>query len=523
VKDSIKAISNHLNNLSTTLTTQVNELKNTMLEESGGENGKQPSKQPAKQPSKQSSKQKIKVTLEESLNLPSASKSSNTPKPPISRSWHPFFKGLLWGMTFSFSATFSGAVGALLVLMSPFSPLASLDSEGNPLLQNPLEILNIQSWKSVLQYRISRPVNILIMGIDRVPPEDKSLVSDVFAGRSDTILLVRFDPTDQSLKVLSIPRDTRIEDSRLTLPKINQANAEGGAELTATLVSENFNNVQIDRYVRVTTDAFIELVNLVGGVEVDVPQRMKYEDNTQKLYIDLEEGLQTLTGEQAEGFARFRKDQNGDIGRVQRQQILLKALGEKLKSPAIIPRIPQMIELLQKYVDTNLSLEEMLALANFGQQLESDDIKMVLLPGRFSQIDEYELSYWIMSRQQKNTIMEQFFDQEPQIQPWTNSDNISAQSVRIAIQNATNEPGLAREVANYLIENNYSNIYLIENYSRNLETTEIIVQKGDFDSANQIKDLLGIGNLEGTSTGSLDSDITIRVGSDWLETVNSEQ
>jgi polyisoprenyl-teichoic acid--peptidoglycan teichoic acid transferase len=497
VKESIKAITNRLNNLSTTLTNQLNEFKSMMLEDSV----------------ETTTPQNVKASLEENLNLPSAAKPPSPPpvKPP-SRSWNPFFKGILWGMTFSLTATFSGAVGAFIVLFSPLSPFANL----NQGLTNPIEtIFSSQGWKAILQYRISRPVNILIMGIDRVPPDERSIATDVFAGRSDTILLVRFDPRDQSLKVLSIPRDTRIEDSRLSLPKINNANADGGAQLTATILSENLNNVPIDRYVRVTTDAFIELVDLVGGIEVYVPQPMKYQDQTQKLYIDLEEGRQTLSGEQAEGFARFRKDQNGDIGRVQRQQILLKALGAKLQSPAIIPRIPQIIELLQKYVDTNLSLEEMLALANFGQKIKLDQIQMVLLPGRFSQTNEYELSYWIMSHSEKNKIMEEFFEQDPEVKPWETTTTQSHQNLRIAVQNATNQKGLAHQVADYLIQQGYHNVYLIEDYPRILKETEIIAQKGDVTSANTLKDLLKVGHLESNSTGSLDSDITIRVGSDW--------
>jgi polyisoprenyl-teichoic acid--peptidoglycan teichoic acid transferase len=509
VKESIKAIGDHLNNLSITLTNQLNEFKSTMSEETS--------------PPPQNI---VRENLEENLQLPSVSKPVS-PQPPTSpnsnpknKGWHPFFKGILWGMAFSFTATFSGAVGALLVLFSPISPLAHLNEGEDSLLKNPLTIFNHEGWKSVLQYRISRPVNILVMGIDRIPPED-AIMADVFAGRSDTILLVRFDPRDYSLKMLSIPRDTRIEDSRISLPKINQANLEGGPKLTATLLSENLNDVQIDRYVRVTTEAFVELVDLVGGIDVYVPQRMKYQDQTQKLNIDLEEGWQTLSGDQSEQFARFRGDRNGDIGRVQRQQILIKALGDKLKHPMIIPRIPQIIELLQKYVDTNLSLEEMLALASFGQNVESDKIKMVLLPGRFSQTEEYDLSYWIMSRQQKNVIMEEFFDQDPQVNPWnTANDTRNKKRVRIAIQNASNETGLARQVANYLIEKDYTNIYLIEDYSRILDETEIVVQKGDFESARNLKDILGIGYLEGTSTGSLDSDITIRVGKDWFNNIS---
>jgi anionic cell wall polymer biosynthesis LytR-Cps2A-Psr (LCP) family protein len=132
--------------------------------------------------------------------------------------------------------------------------------------------------------------------------------------------------------------------------------------------------VPIDRYVRVGTGAFEELVDLVGGVQIYVPKRMVYTDHSQGLYIDLQAGWQTLNGDQAEQFARFRGDAQGDIGRVQRQQMLLKALRERFTSPRIIPRLPQIIRVMLRYVDTNLSLEEVLALATFSLELDSDSL-----------------------------------------------------------------------------------------------------------------------------------------------------
>jgi anionic cell wall polymer biosynthesis LytR-Cps2A-Psr (LCP) family protein len=119
-------------------------------------------------------------------------------------------------------------------------------------------------------YKIARPVNILVMGIDRVPEAPKNSAA-VFAGRSDTMLLLRLDPADNSLRMLSIPRDTQVNIPGVGLAKINDANVEGGAALAARVVSRSLNDVPIDRYVRVTTEAFRELVDLVGGIEVFVP------------------------------------------------------------------------------------------------------------------------------------------------------------------------------------------------------------------------------------------------------------
>jgi anionic cell wall polymer biosynthesis LytR-Cps2A-Psr (LCP) family protein len=268
--------------------------------------------------------------------------------------------------------------------------------------------------------------------------------------------------------------------------------------------------------VRVTTEAFRELVDIVGGIEVYVPYPMKYVDNTQNLKIDLEQGWQTLNGDQSEQFARFRKDQSGDIGRVQRQQTLLKALRQRLVNPTVLPRLPQAVRVIQQYIDTNLSLEEMLALVGFGLKLEQDDFKMVLLPGRFSDPSESVASYWIMDSAGKDRVIGQYFQSNPTLSSAeTLSD--SANQVRIAIQNSTNNPALGSRVAKYLAEKNFQNVYIVPDWPDRLRQTQIIVQQGDQEAATLLKKVLGLGKVEASSTGDLESDLTIRIGEDWLD------
>ena len=241
-------------------------------------------------------------------------------------SGRPLLRWLLWGSAFVLTATISATLGAALALFTPLSPFITPLTQGFGAKGD--------LWGQGFPYKIARPVNILVMGIDRVPEATKNSAA-VFAGRSDTMLLLRLDPSDNSVRMLSIPRDTQVNIPGVGLAKINDANVEGGAALAARVVSRSLNDVPIDRYVRVTTEAFRELVDLVGGIEVFVPYPMKYNDVTQNLNIDLEQGWQTLNGEQAEQFARFRKDKSGDIGRVQRQQALLKALRQRLMTPTV--------------------------------------------------------------------------------------------------------------------------------------------------------------------------------------------
>ncbi len=415
----------------------------------------------------------------------------------------PKTSSLLWSGAFVVTAVAAATVGATVALMIPLSPLVAVSHEKQP---------NKSIWSQGFHYGLSRPVNILVMGIDRVlnVPDDSR---QIFRGRSDTMLLLRLDPSDHSVKMLSIPRDTRVDFPGMSIPKINQANADGGATLAAQVVNHTLNNVPIDRYVRVTTGAFRELVDLVGGVDVFVPEPMSYHDNTQNLHIELAPGWQTLNAEQAEQFARFRNHNNGDIGRVQRQQALLKSLRAKLQTPAMVPRLPKLIRVLSKYIDTNLSLEETLALGTFGLSLQQDNFKMVLLPGRFSTPHEFLASYWIMDSIGKDRIMRDYFAQE--LPHTLLAVNPSANELRIAIQNTTGQPRINQKVVKFLRSKGFYNVYLVNDWSESQQQTQIIAQQGDVKAAIALKNILGLGKIEADSTGDLKSDITIRVGQDW--------
>lgn len=421
-----------------------------------------------------------------------------------SKSLSPFKKGFIWGGAFTLTAFISGVIGATLALKS------SLPLKIDPFLEQ-IKVIKEYGFSSIFIPQLEEPVNILVMGIDRVPNVEPGS-SEMFAGRSDTILLLRLQPKNKSIRILSIPRDSRIEMPSGGYDKINGANVRGGVDFTIEVLKQNLNDVKIDHYVRVTTDVFKQLVDIVGGVKVYVPQDMYYQDVTQGLEIDLKQGLQTLNGEEAEQFARFRNDSLGDIGRVQRQQVLMKALREKIQSPTMITRIPKTLDLLQNYIDTDLTSKEILTLIGFSRGLTKEDINMVMLPGRFSTLDEYSLSYWLVSERGKNEVMEQYFDLES-----SSDDTINLRSpnkIRIAIQNGTSNPQTSITVAKFLENHDFRNVYISSNSSPPTQTTQIIAQQGDLNSAKMLQGILELGEIDASSIGDIDSDITIRVGTD---------
>lgn len=414
-----------------------------------------------------------------------------------------------WTGIFGTTALVSAAAGAAFILTVPLPKLL-----GEATATPPLSDL----WKSGFRYQVSRPVTILLMGLDEATDIDGASSADL-VGRTDTVLLTRVDPDNESINVMSIPRDTRVEIPGYGIDKINQANVEGGAELAAQTVSYNFNEVEIDRYVRVSTAAFREIVDLIGGVEVFVPTAMQYEDKTQGLVIDLEPGWQTLSGEEAEQFARFRQDDLGDIGRVQRQQVLIKALRDRMLTPTVITQLPQIVRILQNHIDTNLSTEEILALAGFGLQLDREALSMVMLPGRFSSPTEYRASYWVADTNSTNEVMQQFFDVEPTALLANDTPKRSISRLRIAVQNASRDPYMGEAVVNHLQNEGFHNVYLVKDWPDFNHQTMVIAQRGDLNGASFLEAVLGAGKVVADSTGDLDSDITIRVGDDWTEQI----
>ncbi|MBV8882565.1 MAG: LCP family protein [Chroococcidiopsidaceae cyanobacterium CP_BM_RX_35] len=361
-------------------------------------------------------------------------------------------------------------------------------------------------WSNSFQYQLSRPLNILVLGFGSV-----SGATD-FNQPSNTILLLRLDPTDNSVKVLFIPQDSQVVIPSVGLAKVSLANARGGSALAARTVSRTLNNVPIDGYVRITADGLRELVELLGGVEVFVPQRID-SNSVQYPDIDLEPGWQTLNGEQAEQFARFSNSRLGDIARIQRQQALLQALCDRLSSPTVLPRLPELSRAMLKYIDTNLTLEEITTLVNFSVGVEPANLQMLLLPGSTSRFSRDPSSYWLDAAA-INQVMADYFA----VKAIGVAKKPLPTMLKIAIQNTSTQSDSSQSLSKYLKAQNFTNVYRGADWSDNRQRqTEIIVQKGNLAGAAAVQKVLGLGNIKVAATGDLKSDLTIRIGKDWID------
>ena len=255
-----------------------------------------------------------------------------------------------------------------------FSSYASIDRIAQPIAQT---VADRPAPTSTLGSRTT----IMLMGVDQRKDD---------VGRSDTLMVVSLDAKNDQVSLLSIPRDTRVKIKKHGFDKINAAYAYGGHKLTQSTV-ENFLGIPIDHYVIVDTSSFSKIIDAVGGVDIDVEKRMEYEDpwdDNGGLVIDLKPGMQHMNGATAITYVRYR-DEEGDAGRVRRQQKFMRACADKLSSPSIVTKLPDVINEARRAVKTDLSVGDMISIAAVLKSADDADggLKTGIVPGRWLYID----------------------------------------------------------------------------------------------------------------------------------------
>ncbi len=233
-------------------------------------------------------------------------------------------------------------------------------------------------------------------------PQQLSALINPFASANRRILVIGTDKVGENTDVMftvqlkdgttqltQVPRDTFVESSEFGIVKANALYAFGGMDALKQEIA-NLLDAPVDRYVRVNLRAVEHLAVALGGVEVDVPKRMYYVDNAQNLYIDLYPGRQVLRGEQLEGFLRFRHDELGDLGRMERQKLVLAEVFRKLAQPATLTRLPELLKVAGNDIKTDLSPLE---LGQLVTAMASTKLSTGQLPGRL--FWHNDLSYWM--------------------------------------------------------------------------------------------------------------------------------
>ena len=229
--------------------------------------------------------------------------------------------------------------------------------------------------------------------------------TDMDDGNTDTIMVVSYDTKNQDINIMSIPRDTMINE-KWDIKKINSIYSRTGNSIDSLANRvQKLIGFKPDFYVKVELEMFVELVDLVDGVEFDVPQDMNYDDDWQDLHIHLKKGVQTLNGKDAMGLVRFRRYSEGDIKRVEVQQNFIKALIKECLSIQHWGKIKAYIDLAMKNVETDLEAGSVVWFAanvlglNGGPALKMEDVTTCTLPG------DYWGSAWSRDTNQKQSYV----------------------------------------------------------------------------------------------------------------------
>ncbi len=342
--------------------------------------------------------------------------------------------------------------------------------------------------------RLERRVNILLIGIDVSMDDHRRILP---FSRSDTLMLVSFDPQRHRINALSIPRDTYAAIPGAAAQKINAAYAIGGPRLTIRVV-EALLGVPVHYTVKLGASSFARIVNALGGVEIDVEKDMKYTDTWGDVYINLKKGRQILSGDQTTQYIRFRSDAEGDIGRVDRQQKVLRAILHKLKSPLTVLSTPRLVQAFGRNTQTNLSAGELITLGLFAMRHGSEDIHTATLPG------EVGPEYVYADEAQMRRMVAELF---------VGVDVKTLSSAAVEVLNGSGVPGLARLTAARLERLGF-HVVRIDTAPQPVRTTTIISRAGRPEVARALADLLGQNRV--TYASGRGADITVVVAPDLL-------
>lgn len=248
-------------------------------------------------------------------------------------------------------------------------------------------------------------------GVEKVKEKRADSMSRYFttALRSDTMILCKFDFDTGETTMLSIPRDTKTKiRGRKNEEKINHAHSYGGPNLSVDAVRDLL-DVDLDYYVTVDFRAVKTIVDAIGGVHLDIPRDMKYTDTTKgsELYVDFKKGPQTLDGQKALEYLRFRSYPEGDLGRVKAQQYFLQEFAKQVLKPKNIMNLPKLVKTYFDYVDTNIPFNIVMRGLGSVKKVDINSIEMLTVPGDGTTING--VSYFIYDENAMRTLLREKF------------------------------------------------------------------------------------------------------------------
>ncbi|WP_315073404.1 LCP family protein [uncultured Clostridium sp.] len=369
-----------------------------------------------------------------------------------------------------------------------------------------------RSMPSSIDPASNEPVNILLIGTDI---GNVNQVDNQADKRTDTIMVLNYNPQNKNLHIVSIPRDTLINVNGKNA-KINSAYEIGGYSKIKSEV-ENLLDININYMVKIDYTAFDEIIDAIGGVDMKIDRNMIYDDPVQNLHINFKAGeTVNLDGKKAEEFFRWRENNdgsgfaNGDLDRIENQHKFISKVIEKCTSPLMIFRVPKIMSAVGDNVETNMSAFDVLSYGTKFMGLKQENVTMSTIKGTEKTINGE--SFVVFDKNANKEIL------APLTLP-SNSKSLASSTsksdIRIKILNATKINGLAAKVMKQLSNDGYTKID-----TGNIELSDkSSILANDSDKSNIIKQDLNIKNIEKKENKPEynDYDVIIILGKDYEE------
>lgn len=405
------------------------------------------------------------------------------------------------------------------------SSITALDTEATPMADLLDELP--EPWTGTSR------VTVLLMGLDY-----RDWESGEGAPRTDSMMLATLDPISETAGMLSIPRDLWVEIPAYGHGRINTAYAlgeqdrlPGGGPALAVKTVEKLLGVPIQYYIQIDFGAFVRMVDEIGGVEINVPEQIRVDPIGPNNTVELEPGVQVLSGDVTLAYARARHTEGGDFDRARRQQQVAMAIRDKVLNPGMIPilfgKVSVLYQELTSGIRTNLSLDQMVSLGLLALQISNDDIRravigpplMVTLETVYYGGKEAQVLKPVPS--QIRILRDEIFTATGAIGPSISYDDEATaakeENARLAVLNGAGEEGLAGKTAELLRELGF-NVTQVSNADRmDYPTTRVVDYTGNPYTTQYLMVLMDLtqSQILFQSIPEAEIDVALIVGYDW--------
>ena len=364
---------------------------------------------------------------------------------------------------------------------------------------------------------------------------------------SDTIIVVSYNPNTQRAVLLSIPRDTFTGENPKRAKAADKINAiynlTKDPQETLDAVNE-LTGLDIKYYAVVKTEALIELVDAVGPIEYYVPTTMDYDDPTQDLHIQFEEGLQEIDGEEAEELLRFRKNNDGtsfpyeygdnDIGRMRNQREFITAVIDQTVTAGNITKLGQILDIASRNLITNVDFNAIKDYLPYAVEFSTENLQTASLPGTTPDLTTTNnVSIFVVDKEETEELINSLFYPEKleseenksstsQSNTTSNKTNSTTQSnqtssssnIKIEVINGSGESSKLQEAVNLLKKAGYD---VTKTGTTSTISTTIITNRKSLENSdlNKIKETLGVGSISTNKSSTSKVDVQIIIGKDF--------